>query len=40
MPVSGNFTVLDSFPKLFIVQNIWKDSADQDCVVSENFTVL
>ena len=38
--MSGNFTVLDNFPKLFIVQNIWKDIACKDSVVSGNFTVL
>jgi hypothetical protein len=39
MSVSGNFTVLDNLPKLFIFHNIWKNIGCKYGAVSENFTI-
>jgi hypothetical protein len=36
--VSGNFTVLDNLPKLFIFNNIWKNIGCKYGAVSGNFT--
>jgi hypothetical protein len=38
MSVSGNFTVLDNLPKLFIFHNIRKNIGCKYGAVSENFT--
>src|SRR5215831_15615614 len=40
LPVSGNFTVLKNFPKLFISLGIWETIAYHYGTVSENFTIL
>jgi hypothetical protein len=39
MSVSGNFTVPDNLPKLFIFYNIWKNIGCKYGAVSENFTI-